>query len=1148
MTSPMRGTPDAFDKLGLEAPFTEGLGSEATWSSEYEAGDTESEWNEDAGEADTVAAESALDENNEVVWLTSEDTEALDEADAMEAGDSGEAMDEATAFAADEADEAVLAYEWESVLPEALDPSLEFTLSTDFEDLVGQPAKKPVEETREAPRLLVVDERGQPITEGEYVFHQGPQPHRGKFSAEQAGRAYLGSIDPARPFVFEVRDRVCAIRAGAYIDPDDPKIEYGGTWFDWSLVRDGKDPEKSFWPHYQREMDAAFEAEAREETIQRRMDRFLQHEHITRRPVRIAKSYLSQLGKLRICAVPARIRVGPFVRYADHERAVIWLETVSPSMVRVRCRESGTGTGRPHHASTVRVGGRHFAAVEITGLREHTFHDYTVELAPLPHAAKIPVAPTDFDGDVFPKLSGAVSADMKRQCACASLAGTEWLTFRTLRATYPDRLRFATGSCRWYPGDTKGGKDWKPDMLHGLGDWLRANAKARETWPSFLFFGGDQIYADEIGDDHGDMLVQGRFASRIPGPVDPTASARGKLVDGAWAGRFAHRYKAYREPPASQYERTRQNLASLEELYRKYPDIRRIYHRFPETGTKESRELAFELMSALTRALGGKVNDQKVYDKAKSILRTVDKLNLESGSFRAFVPHWNAGASVAVRRNPMGRRYLAHNFLLWNVPDFDEWLPTVLDSGNLPVVQPNARGHQTVAEGRHAADFAEYAYLYERAWTTSRSVRALLAHVPTFLMLDDHEVTDDWNFDASWARRLHNPKDALRMWPKTMTDALAAYWVYQGWCNKAQGANAKSRWATGDPRMQAMATAQRNGIDALPALRKCIHDACLMPVPPAPPSDPKDLRNPRHAYQTGLGLDWHYRLPFDPPFLVPDCRTRKRMVPADDDIRIIDHDDPARAPQSQTIDDAQLEWMRNVLLTWRGGPVAFIAPSTPLLLQKKVMDIMMKPETASGAWGTDDAGYAVATALDSTRLGFGSNRLLRVFRRATDLEHMIRDRNWRDLWGIADAMRKAQSPVKTLVLVSGDVHHNYAMTGNLPGSGRPKPELLQITCSGLQTTIRQSTKESLAATLGLRPFDVGKVHLTPGFLQKNGTGPSALALYENAVAMVDVSMKPEVAVTVTYLSGETNHVFRYTSAAAYLRNGESVYSPWHAGK
>lgn len=1198
MSSPMRGPPNTFDNLGLEDPFAEspesedlpwstaspgsarspfaaalawpdleepaaraealeGLTLEGRDASEDYAGEhlreAESEWNQYADEAETIVAESALDEDGEAVWLSAEDSESFDSSETMEAGETGgrETRDQAAGFDRNQAEAAASAHEWESALPEALDRSLEFTLSTEFEELVAKPAQPRIEETREASRLLVVDDSNQPLIAGEYAFYQGTQAERGRFSAERAGRAYLGRIDPAKPFLFEVRDRVCAIRAGAYIDPDDPHIEYGGTWFDWSRVRDDKDPERSFWPHYQREMDAAFAAESRQTTIQRRVDRFLQHEHLTRRPMRIAKPYLSQLSKLRICAVPARIRVGPFVRYTDRERAVIWLETVSPCMVRIRCRKSGAASERPHHASTVRVGGRHFAAVEIVGLEEHTFYDYTVELAPLPAAgARIPVEQADF-GSVFPPLTAAVRDDMKRQCAAASLSDTEWLSFRTLRATYNDRLRFATGSCRWYPGDKNEGKDWGPDMLHGLGDWLRVHAKAKDQWPAFLFFGGDQIYSDEIGDDHGEMLAQGRFASRVPGPADPSGTLRGKLVDGAWAGRFAHRYKSYQDPPAKLVERTRENLKSLDVLYRKHPEIRNIYLRYPETGSKESRELAYELMSALTRALGGKVNDQKVYDKAKGILRTVDKLNLESGSFRAFLPHWKAGFSPATRRNPMGRRYLSHNFVLWQIPDFEEWLPSVFDSGNVAVVQPNVRGHRSVAGALHAADFAEYAYLYERAWTTSRGVRALLAHVPTFLMLDDHEVTDDWNFDVSWARMLHNRKDALRMWPKTLTDGLVAYWVYQGWCNKAQGPNARSRWNSEDPRIKALTTAQRNGSDALPALRRCIHDACFMPLPPPPPSnpnDPKETRDPKYSYQTGLSLDWHYQLPFDPPFLVPDCRTRKRMVPADDDMRSIDHDNPAQAPLSQSIDHAQLEWIRKALLGWRGGTVAFLAPSTPLLLQKKVMDIMTKPETASAAWDKGDPGYAVATALNSTRLGFGSNRMLRVFRRGTDLEHMIRDRNWRDLWGIAEGMHKAQSPVKTLVLVSGDVHHNYAMTANLPGAGRPKPELLQITCSGLQTTIREERKEKLASALGLRPFDVGKYRLRPGFMQKNGSGPSLLALYQNTVAMVDVRMKPEVDIAVTYMSGAENFVFRYSSAAAYLKNGESVFSPWHVGK
>lgn len=998
----------------------------------------------------------------------------------------------------------------------------------------GEPA---AEDTTQTLSITVVDERGKPIVDGEYLARQGQRSERGNFTKNDHGLVVLKTIDATQAFTFEVRDRVCSIRSGAFIDPDDSAIEYGGTSFDWTLVRDNKDPDKNFWPYYQREMDFATRIESYEVAQGRRIDRFLQHEHITRRPIRIAGPARAQPGKLHLCAGPTRIRVGPLVRYTDDKLAVIWLETVSPAMVRVQYRSATRGAGSPRHASTVRVGGRHFAVVEIDGLQQDTFYEYTIELAPLPAFGKIPVAPDDFTG-VFPELTPLVRDSMKEQLRAMSLSGTEWLTFRTLRPKYDKQLRFATGSCRWYPGDKEHGKDWGPDMLAGLGKWLRLNGNRKEKWPHFLFFGGDQIYADEIGDDHGEMLVQGRFAARIPGPVDPAGRVRDKLIDGAWAGRFAHRYKEYKDPDTKLYERVKDELGQLDGLRKKYPEIENIYHRYPTTGIpdKERRVLAYQLMFGLTWGLGGKVSDQKTYDKALNLIQTADKLNLRSGSFRSFLPHWTAGFSTAVWRNPMAHRYLTHNFLLWEIPNFEPLLPTVVDSSSLAIVPPNVRGHRAAAGGRHAADFAEYAYLYERAWTGLRDVRMLLAQIPTFLMLDDHEVTDDWNFDLSWVRMLHNEKDALRMWPKTLTDSLAAYWVYQGWCNKAP-----SLWRSDDPRIKALADAQKTGTDALPELRRCIHRACFTEVP---------SKDPKGTFQTGLTLEWHYELPFEPPFLVPDCRTRKFLVSADEDIRIINHDDLKKRPMSQTIDDKQLDWMRRILVR-RGGPaVAFIAPSTPLLMQTKVMEIMTKPETTAEAWDKGNLPSIVAATTGSTTLGAASNALIRIFRRAKDLEHMVRDRSWRDLWGLVDAMRQAGSGVKTLVLVSGDVHHNYCMTANLPGSGRPRPELLQITCSGLQTTIRSSwfDEKWFAEKLGDTSFHIGKYRLVPGFMFKNDSRVPDLVLYQNAAALVDVTMGSEVNVRVTYLSGDDKHVYLYTSGAAYMTDGEPSDSPWQRGR
>src|SRR4051812_39102989 len=86
--------------------------------------------------------------------------------------------------------------------------------------------------------IVVEDERQKLLTDGDYAFHQGTVFETGSFAPALPGRAALGKIDPQRPFVFEVRDRVCAIRSGAFLDPDDARIQYGGTWFNWEFVRE----------------------------------------------------------------------------------------------------------------------------------------------------------------------------------------------------------------------------------------------------------------------------------------------------------------------------------------------------------------------------------------------------------------------------------------------------------------------------------------------------------------------------------------------------------------------------------------------------------------------------------------------------------------------------------------------------------------------------------------------------------------------------------------------------------------------------------------------------------------------------------------------------------------------------------------------
>ena len=76
--------------------------------------------------------------------------------------------------------------------------------------------------------------------------------------------------------------------------------------------------------------------------------------------------------------------------------------------------------------------------------------------------------------------------------------------------------------------------------------------------------------------------------------------------------------------------------------------------------------------------------------------------------------------------------------------------------------------------GYEVADFGEYCFLYQEAWTEP-SVRWLLSVVPTAMIFDDHDVHDDWNTSAAWRRDYQ----AKPWWPDRIRAAYMSYWIYQ---------------------------------------------------------------------------------------------------------------------------------------------------------------------------------------------------------------------------------------------------------------------------------------------------------------------------------------------------------------------------------
>ncbi|MBO1254519.1 alkaline phosphatase family protein [Alteromonas sp. 5E99-2] len=61
-------------------------------------------------------------------------------------------------------------------------------------------------------------------------------------------------------------------------------------------------------------------------------------------------------------------------------------------------------------------------------------------------------------------------------------------------------------------------------------------------------------------------------------------------------------------------------------------------------------------------------------------------------------------------------------------------------------------------------------------------VQRVLAHIPTYMIFDDHDVTDDWNLTRGWEEIVYGHPFSKRV----IGNALIAYWLCQGWGNEPE--------------------------------------------------------------------------------------------------------------------------------------------------------------------------------------------------------------------------------------------------------------------------------------------------------------------------------------------------------------------------
>lgn len=171
-----------------------------------------------------------------------------------------------------------------------------------------------------------------------------------------------------------------------------------------------------------------------------------------------------------------------------------------------------------------------------------------------------------------------------------------------------------------------------------------------------------------------------------------------------------------------------------------------------------------------------------------SVIRTApdgERLRLAFGSCRRAAPFdrsslrsVGADALVALAERMMGGGY-------------EQWPHALLLAGDQvyaddpsPAMKRRLRQLHALgarrAEGENAdvreeiIDFEEYTWLYQESWRTP-AVRWLLSTLPTCMVLDDHDLRDDWNSSWSWRQEVTRKP----WWRQRVVGAFSSYWVYQ---------------------------------------------------------------------------------------------------------------------------------------------------------------------------------------------------------------------------------------------------------------------------------------------------------------------------------------------------------------------------------
>ena len=319
---------------------------------------------------------------------------------------------------------------------------------------------------------------------------------------------------------------------------------------------------------------------------------------------------------------------------------------------------------------------------------------------------------------------------------------------------------------------------------------------------------------------------------------------------------------------------------------------------------------------------------------------------------------WGADALVALAARLRGSDHTTWPDLVLHLGD------QVYADEPSPEIRDRLRAlHRNVPEEvcEEIQDFEEYTWLYQATWMHP-AVRWLLSTVPSAMILDDHDLRDDWNTSAAWRREM----ERRPWWPDRVKGGLGTYWVYQ------HIGNVDPDTLEEDDLYRAVTTTE-DPRDATAAL-----DAFALRADREP-------ETARWSFSRDIG---------DTRLVVVDSRCSRTLQPSE-----------ARA----IVDRDEWDWLTAAALADPAPSHVLIASTLPVFLPYGVHHIEGWSEAiAGGAWGPP------------------GRWLGERVRQGIDLEHWPAFRNSFDaMVELLGALVQRTPAPRSILLLSGDVHFSY---------------------------------------------------------------------------------------------------------------------------